>query len=49
MEILKEEELEEMKGGFGWLVAVGIVALAIFAVGVLSGITNPKSCGCSNG
>ena len=47
MEVIKQEELEEIKGGFSLLAGLGIAALVIFAVGVLSGITHPKSCGCN--
>ena len=47
MEVIKQEELEEIKGGFSLLAGLGIAAIIVFAVGVISGIVHPKSCSCN--
>ena len=44
MKNLSTQELMNIKGGFaGWIVA-GIVAAAIFIVGVFDGISRPLKC-----
>lgn len=44
MNRLNKNELKKVRGGFGgWLVA-GIIAAAIFIVGVFDGITRPIKC-----
>lgn len=44
MKKLNNQELRDIKGGFGGFLAAGIVALAIFAVGVFDGIARPLRC-----
>ncbi len=41
---LKEEELERVQGGIGLWGIAGIVAAAIFIIGVLDGIARPVKC-----
>lgn len=44
MEKLNKKELENVKGGIsGWAIA-GIIAGAVFLVGVLDGIAKPLKC-----
>jgi len=44
MKKLDKKELEEVKGGIGFWGAAGIIAAAIFIVGVLDGIARPLRC-----
>lgn len=44
MQRLNNQDLKNVKGGFGLGIAAGIVALAIFAVGVFDGIARPLKC-----
>ena len=44
MKNLNNQELKDIKGGFAGWIAVGIVALAIFVVGVFDGIARPLKC-----
>lgn len=44
MRKLNNQELKNVQGGFGFGIAAGIVALAIFAVGVFDGIARPLKC-----
>lgn len=46
IEIIKDPELEKIKGGATITVWTGVIitAIVIFLSGVIEGITNPKSC-----
>lgn len=44
MSKLEQKELKDIKGGIGFWGAAGIVAAAIFVVGVLDGIARPLKC-----
>lgn len=44
MNELKKTELEEIKGGFSWTLAIGLSVVITFIIGVLEGYTNPKEC-----
>ena len=44
MSKLNEKELENIKGGFGFWSVAGIIAGAIFIIGVLDGIARPLKC-----
>lgn len=44
MKKINYQELRDIKGGFGGLFAAGIVALAIFVVGVFDGVARPLKC-----
>lgn len=41
---LNNQELKNIRGGFGFGIAAGIVAFAIFVVGVFDGIARPLKC-----
>ncbi len=44
MELIKDQELSQVKGGFsGWAIA-GIVVGITFVVGIIDGIARPKKC-----
>lgn len=46
MKKLTNDELKKIKGGASSLgLAIGVSALIAFLVGIISGITNPDSCG----
>ena len=46
MEKLKNNELEEIKGGeLGTLAVICICAAVVFIAGVIEGIAHPKKCG----
>ncbi|MDD3241719.1 MAG: class IIb bacteriocin, lactobin A/cerein 7B family [Bacilli bacterium] len=44
MKRLSEQELEEVRGGFSFLIGAGIVAIIVFLVGVFDGYTRPIKC-----
>ena len=44
MNRLDSNELKSVRGGFKGWIALGIVAVAIFVVGVFDGITRPLKC-----
>ena len=44
MEKLEERELEDIKGGFGFWTAAGLIGFGIFIIGVFDGITRPLKC-----
>ena len=44
MQKLNSQELKSIKGGFGGWVIAGIIAAAIFVVGVFDGLTRPQKC-----
>ena len=46
IEIIKEEQLENIKGGAAITIWTGIAitAIVVFLSGVIEGITNPKKC-----
>lgn len=44
MNILNDQELEEVSGGFSFLIGAGIVAIIVFLVGVFDGYTRPIKC-----
>ena len=44
MKKLNEQELENVKGGFGFWSGMAFVAGITFLSGVISGYVNPKKC-----
>ena len=44
MQKIDENDLKQIKGGFGFWSIAGIVSLCVFFVGVVSGISNPVRC-----
>lgn len=44
MKQLNQQELETMKGGFGFWTVAGIISAVIFIIGVLDGIARPLKC-----
>ena len=46
IEIIKEKDLENIKGGATITVWTGVIitAIVVFLSGVIEGITNPKNC-----
>lgn len=45
MKKLNSNELKNVKGGFGFWAGAGLVALFVFAVGVIDGVARPVKCG----
>ena len=48
MNKLKNNELKNIKGGFGFWAVTGIIAGCTFICGVIDGIVNPIKCGRNN-
>lgn len=44
MVLLKENELNNIKGGFGPWLAIGIGAVIVFLAGLIDGYTRPIKC-----
>ncbi len=44
MKRLNYQELRDIKGGFAGWIAAGIIAIAIFVVGVFDGMARPLKC-----
>ena len=44
MKVVKDDELEEVKGGIGFWGIAGIVSAVIFIIGVVDGIARPAKC-----
>lgn len=51
IKILKDEELDNIKGGSATAIWIGlaITAVVVFASGVIEGITNPERCKINEG
>lgn len=49
MERISDEQLETINGGGSAAIWIGlaITAITVFLSGIVDGITNPKSCDCS--
>lgn len=44
MNRINNNELKEIKGGFGWIASLITISGIIFLCGVIKGITQPNKC-----